>query len=66
MLAEDAPATLVDGALAGLTLVLMFGYSVRLAVVALTALVIYATTRIVLFRAQRSAQEETIVATGRE
>ncbi|WP_306286295.1 cysteine peptidase family C39 domain-containing protein [Sphingomonas sp. Ant20] len=27
MLAEDAPATLVDGALAGLTLVLMFAYS---------------------------------------
>lgn len=66
MLAEDAPATLVDGALAGLTFVLMFAYSPVLALVALTALTLYALIRIVLFRPQRAAQEEMIVATGRE
>ncbi len=66
MLAEDAPATLVDGALAFLTLVLMFVYSATLSLCAITALVIYAVIRISLFRAQRSAQEEVIVAGGRE
>ncbi len=66
MLAEDAPATLVDGALAFLTLALMFVYSTTLSLCAITALVIYALIRISLFRAQRSAQEESIVAGGRE
>lgn len=66
MLAEDAPASLVDGALAFLTLVLMFVYSAILTLTAITALVLYVIIRISLFRAQRSAQEEVIVATGRE
>ena len=66
MLAEDAPATVVDGALAGLTFVLMLVYSQGLALIALTALAIYALIKIVLFRSHRTAQEEMIVATGRE
>jgi ATP-binding cassette subfamily B protein RaxB len=66
MLAEDAPATLVDGALAVLTLALMFIYSSVLSLVSLTALAIYALIRAALFAPQRHAQEEVIIATGRE
>lgn len=66
MLAEDAPATLVDGALAFLTFCLMFVYSPLLSVVAVVALGVYAAIRIVLFTSQRRAQEEVLVATGRE
>lgn len=66
MLAEDAPAVVVDGVLAALTLSLMFVYSSTLSLVAITALVVYATARAVLFGPQRRAQEEVIVASGRE
>ena len=66
MLAEDAPATLVDGALASLTLLLMFLYSARLSIVAVGALGLYAVARLALFAPQRRAQEEMIVAAGRE
>ena len=55
MLAEDASATLVDGALAVLTLVPMFVYSAILSLCAITALVIYALIRMSLFRAHRTA-----------
>lgn len=66
LLTEDAPAALVDGALALLTLLLMFVYSPTLSIVSLTALALYAGMRWALFGAQRRAQEETIVAGGRE
>lgn len=66
MLAEDAPGALVDGALAVLTLILMFLYSPLLSLVALTTLALYAVIRATLFRAQRGAQEEVLVATGKE
>lgn len=66
MLAEDAPAAIVDGALAAVTFILMVVYSPMLAILALAALALFATVKIALFSAQRSAQEEVIVATGRE
>jgi len=66
MLAEDAPATLVDGIFALLTLVLMFVYSARLALVAVTALLLYGAVRWAFFRAQRASQELLIVASGKE
>jgi ATP-binding cassette, subfamily B, bacterial CvaB/MchF/RaxB len=66
MLAEDAPAALVDGALAGLTFILMLFYSASLTLLALAALTIYMLIKVLLFRAHRAAEEETIVATGRE
>lgn len=66
MLAEDAPAALVDGALAALTFGLMLFYSSSLSLVAIAALLAYAMTRLMLFKPQRDAQEEMIVAAGRE
>ena len=66
MLAEDAPATLVDGSLAVFTLIFMFVYSPMLSLVAIAALGVYGLVRLMLFGAQRSAQEEVLVATGRE
>lgn len=66
MLAEDAPASLVDGVLAVLTLGLMFVYSPILSFVSLVALASVAATRVILFGPQRRAQEEVIIAGGRE
>ena len=66
MLAEDAPATIVDGALALLTLVMMFAYSGVLTLIAIIALAVYTILRIALFQSQRDAVEEMIVASGRE
>ncbi len=66
MLAEDAPSAVVDGALASLTLVMMFVYSGTLALVSLTALTIFASVRIILFYPQQAAQEAMIAAGGRE
>lgn len=65
-LTQGAVAAVIDGALAVLTLVLMFFYSASLALVALLAFGLYALTRIISFRYQRQAQEETIVATAKE
>ena len=66
MLAEDAPAALVDGALALITLALMSFYSLALAGVSACALLAYAVVRAGFFSAQRQAQEAMIVAAGRE
>jgi ATP-binding cassette subfamily B protein RaxB len=66
MLAEDAPAVMVDGALASLTLLLMFLYSPLLSAVSTLTLILYAAIRGILFRLQRNAQEEAIIASGRE
>jgi ATP-binding cassette subfamily B protein RaxB len=63
---EGAVGTALDGTLAILTLVMMFFYSPALALVALIAFVLYALVRIVSFAAQREAQEEAIMASGRE
>ena len=66
MLAEEAPKTVVDGVLAGLTFVLMLIYSQALAMIALTALAMDGMIKVVLFRLQRAAQQEMIIASGRE
>lgn len=66
LLTQEAPAALVDGVLALLTLLLMFIYSPLLSVVSLSALTFYGILRVSLFRRQRAAQEESIVVSGLE
>jgi ATP-binding cassette, subfamily B, bacterial CvaB/MchF/RaxB len=61
-----AVSAIIDGSLAIFTLVLMFLYSGLLTLAALTAFGLNAVIRALSFSAQRRAQEETIVATGRE
>lgn len=65
-LTEGAVAAVLDGALAVLTLVVMFFYSTTLALVALTAFALYGLVRFVSFSLQREAEEETIVARAKE
>jgi ATP-binding cassette, subfamily B, bacterial CvaB/MchF/RaxB len=55
----------VDGALAILTLVLMYFYSATLATIALGAFALYALVRLASLPAQRAAQEESIVTAGK-
>jgi ATP-binding cassette subfamily B protein RaxB len=65
-LTQGAVAALIDGALALLTLVVMFFYSTELSLVALLAFLLYAVLRYATFSFQREAQEETIVASAKE
>ncbi|HEX8450342.1 MAG TPA: peptidase domain-containing ABC transporter [Allosphingosinicella sp.] len=65
-LTEGAVAAVLDGALALFTLALMLFYSVALTAVALGAFILYLIVRAVSFAAQRNAQEEQIMLTGRE
>jgi ATP-binding cassette subfamily B protein RaxB len=65
-LTEGAVASLVDGVLALLTLVLMFFYSRLLAVIAVAAFALYALVRAISFSLQREAQEAAIIAHGKE
>lgn len=65
-LTEGAVAAVLDGALAIFTLAIMFFYSPALALVALVAFGLYAIVRAFTFGSQRDAQEETIMAMGRE
>lgn len=65
-LTQGAVAALIDGVLAILILLVMFFYSATLALVALAAFALYALVRAVSFAFQRDAQEETIVAGGKE
>lgn len=65
-LTEGAVAALLDGALALLTLAVMFFYSAALALLALAAFAAYALVRVFTFPAQRDAQEESIVNRGKE
>jgi ATP-binding cassette, subfamily B, bacterial CvaB/MchF/RaxB len=66
MLSEGIAATLVDGVLALTTLVIMFFYSAKLALVALTAFFLYFVVRVVSFSLERRAQEGSIIAHGKE
>lgn len=66
MLAEDAPAVLVDGMLASIMLAAMFIYSSLLAWISIFGLIAIATVRMALFPSQRSAQRDSLVAAGRE
>ena len=63
---QNAVSAMIDGSLAIFTLVIMAFYSVQLTVVALLGFIIYGIVRAVVFPIQRAAQEEAIVAGGRE
>lgn len=63
---EGAIGAGLDGTMAIFTMTLMLFYSPTLASVALAAFAIYGLVRVVSFSAQRRAQEETIIASGRE
>ncbi len=65
-LTEGAVGTVIDGSLAAFTLAVMFFYSFALALVAIAAFAIYGLIRLISFSAQRTAQEETIIASGKE
>lgn len=65
-LTQGAIAALIDGVLALLILAVMLFYSVKLALVALLAFALYALVRAVSFSFQRTAQEEAIIAAGKE
>jgi ATP-binding cassette subfamily B protein RaxB len=66
LLSEGIAATLVDGVLALTTLVIMFFYSAKLALVAITAFFLYFVVRLVSFSLERRAQEGSIIAHGKE
>lgn len=63
---EGAIGTMLDGMLTMFTLIAMFFYSPVLTIVAVVAFAAYGLIRIAIFPAQREAQEEAIVAFGRE
>ncbi|MDP9422647.1 MAG: peptidase domain-containing ABC transporter, partial [Pseudomonadota bacterium] len=65
-LTQGAVAAVIDGVLAVLILAVMLFYSVKLALVALLAFALYALVRAVSFSFQRTAQEEAIIAAGKE
>lgn len=66
LLAEDAPAALVDGGLAVLTLAMMLVYSPLLTLVTSITLLAYIGARIGAYGSQRREQERVLVAGGRE
>ncbi len=66
MLTQGAVAALVDGMMAVLTLVLMFWYSPKLAILASIAIACHGAVRLISFSLERTAQEAAIIAGGRE
>jgi len=66
LLTRDAVAAIVDGLMAMVTLIVMFWYSSLLASVCLLALLIFAIVRMLLFSAQKDAEENSIVSVGKE
>ncbi|MBY5758088.1 peptidase domain-containing ABC transporter [Rhizobium leguminosarum] len=66
MLTEGVAGTLVDGLLALTTLAIMFFYSAKLAMIALTAFFLYFVVRLISFSFERRAQEGSIIAHGKE
>ncbi|MBX9732308.1 MAG: peptidase domain-containing ABC transporter [Sphingomonas sp.] len=66
MLTQGAVAAIVDGAMAILTLALMFWYSPSLTIIAIIAFALYAVVRLVSFSFEREAQESAIVTGGKE
>lgn len=65
-LTQGAVAAVIDGGLAVLIFALMLFYSVELTFIASTAFLFYAAVRAVSFSLQRDAQEQAIVASGKE
>lgn len=66
LLTQGAVAALLDGAMAILTLALMFAYSPVLAGVAIVAFMLYGATRVVSYSFEREAREAAIVTKGKE
>ncbi len=66
MLTQGAVASLIDGAMAILTLALMLYYSLLLASVALVAFGLYALVRWLSFSFERQANEASIITSGKE
>lgn len=65
-LTQGAVGALLDGSLAIFALVIMLFYSPMLAMMALLAFGLYCLVRAVTFAAQRTAQEDAIVSSGKE
>jgi ATP-binding cassette subfamily B protein RaxB len=65
-LTEGAIAALLDGVLAIVTLTVMFFYSPTLSLIALAALGVHLAARAALFQAQREAQEDVMIRSGKE
>lgn len=59
-------AALVDGVMAIITLVMIFLYSVNLAVIVLVALALYVAVRLISFQLLRQREEEVIAASAKE
>lgn len=66
LITEDAAASMMDGAFALITLLLMAMYSGKLALIALVTVGIYLLIRLMLFPKLRSAQDRAYIAAGRE
>jgi len=66
LLLTGAIAALIDGAMAILTLTVMFFYSPTLALISLAAFALYLIVRMVSFAFERDAIEETITTTAAE
>jgi len=66
LIAEGLMAALIDGLMAVATLVMIFLYSVQLALVVLSALVLYAALRLALFQVFRRRSETVIQNKARE
>lgn len=66
LMTDSAVASIVDGAFAVATLLVMLLYSIPLTVLALFALCLYGCVRWLSFALQRSVQEEALVSMGRE
>ena len=66
LLTESAAAAIIDGLLTVLTLALMVAYSPLMALIPVTALLIYGGFRWLTLASQRRAETQRIVAAGRE
>lgn len=66
MLTQGAVASIVDGMMAIMTLVLMVWYSVLLAAIAIIAFALYGIVRAISFSFEREAQEASIIMGGKE
>jgi ATP-binding cassette subfamily B protein RaxB len=66
LIAEGAVAAIVDGAMAVLTLTMLFVYSAKLAFVVLAGFLVYTALRLGSFRMLRRREEDAIVASARE
>lgn len=66
LLTESGPGAIIDGALAILTLTMMMVYSPVLAIIPAVAAITYVALRCATLSAERQAENERIIATGRE